>query len=757
MYNYGAPPGYNRPPGYGGSPPMAPPGMGPPPGASTPAAPGVAPPPGVSANGPPQLGGPRPLPSSWQPPTSMPNINFNAPVIRLGTAGPGRGGGTDGSAGRRESTQTPMRRGLGMDMNMRDADQQKGRETTQLLIPPTREEIARTIFIGNIAEGVSGDEGMERILETAGSLRRWTRATDANNKPQTFGFAEYEDAQSLETAAEVFKNVLVPTKRQEPGKVKQEGEEEEVEKTKLQVMVDDASVKYYEEWKARRNEDEATAQFRIDTAKDLLAQVLASLFNPRTAPPIDHSSDIMMHDTQAQDGDGAEIIHIPLSAAEDELADIPAEMREIVASEIASFRDRSIQRDQERLRREEEMEAEERRRSGRRSPPLSAPTGPSSSGVNGVPLGPKADRGIQGAPSGPKGSQFPRDYQGAVNFTNGGTLSNGIYINHEYDDDPASDSEIERRHKKKAEEEQDEVFKRKLNTWLKHESRSATSLQRTSDRMKNQENELQQRRDAQANHLKNFDDDHEASRKSVPFYRDPGAYMRERQRIKEKEEKDDALDRAAEERELAAQEKEREIARGLADSFLDQQAEELQRRTQARQEPARFKLSLGAAAKKIEEAAAPRRTAAEVENLLEDEEIAEQPSHKRTLKPILFDQSVRVNLTAEEIAEAQQVLAREIPNDKDGLWKWPVSWDHLLDKNIDKDIKDWAEKKILDTLGVQEDMLVEAIIDHLKNKGEPQDLVENLEGALDEEAELLVKKLWRVVIYYSECEKRGIK
>ena len=41
-------------------------------------------------------------------------------------------------------------------------------------LPPTREEIARTIFVGNIPDGVGGDDGMERILETAGKLVRWT-------------------------------------------------------------------------------------------------------------------------------------------------------------------------------------------------------------------------------------------------------------------------------------------------------------------------------------------------------------------------------------------------------------------------------------------------------------------------------------------------------------------------------------------------------------------------------------------------------
>ena len=101
-------------------------------------------------------------------------------------------------------------------------------------------------------------------------------------------------------------------------------------------------------------------------------------------------------------------------------------------------------------------------------------------------------------------------------------------------------------------------------------------------------------------------------------------------------------------------------------------------------------------------------------------------SKKRTLIPINYDAKVPANLTQEEIAEAQQQLAREIPVDKHGLWSWKVSWEHLSNKVIEADIKNWAEKKILDIMGVQEDLLVDAIVDHLRVKGAPQDLVENL-------------------------------
>lgn len=589
--------------------------------------------------------------------------------------------------------------------------------------PPTREEIARTIFVGNIPEGVGGDDGMERILATAGELKRWIRAKDANDRPQTFGFAEYGDAQSLRTAAEIFQDVRVPTKRQKPGQVHKDGDEE-VETTKLQVMVDDASVKYAEEW--TKNEDENTVQFRIDAAKESLAQVLSQLFNPLNMPQMDYVGDAMMRDAPMQDGPDIAIVNIDITAGEDELADIPADMREIVAAEIAAFRDRSNRRDQERLRREEEIEAEQRRREGRRvSPPPSAPTGPG--GANGVPLGPRADRGIQGAPSGPKSSQFPRDYQGGVNFVNGGSINGGMYIKREDDDDSASDSEIERRRKKKQDAELDEVYKKQLARWLKHESRSVSSLERTHDRMKHKEVDQQAAREAQAAQLKTFDDDAEASQKRHLYYRDHGEYMRERQKVREREEREDRVDREQEQREMAAKQKQKDYARDQANAFLDQQAEELLR-AQTPREPQHFKISLGAAAKKLEQTAAPRRTAADVENLLEDEDITEQPgAKKRTLIPINFDTTIRANLTQEEIEEAQRQLARDIPGDKEGLWKWPVSWDHLLDKHIDKEIKDWAANKVLDVLGLQEDLLVEAVVEHLRKRGGPQELVENLE------------------------------
>lgn len=187
-----------------------------------------------------QSGRPGGLPANFQPPANMPNINFSAPVIRLGTSGPPKsstpidGSGRDrdraagdSTGGRRTAAPAPAAAAAPSNLeyqrqNIRDAMQQNQ--------APTADEIVRTIFIGGITEGISSDEDIERILQAAGTLRRWIRATDADEKTCKFGFAEYEDPESLSTAAEVLKDVEVPVKKHPTGP-----EGGEAEKSKLLV------------------------------------------------------------------------------------------------------------------------------------------------------------------------------------------------------------------------------------------------------------------------------------------------------------------------------------------------------------------------------------------------------------------------------------------------------------------------------------------------------------------------------------------
>lgn len=508
-------------------------------------------------------------------------------------------------------------------------------------------------------------------------------------------------------------------------------------------MVDDASLNYLEQYQASRgDQDPIQAQLRKDAAKSSLSNVLAELQNP-SAPVqptymsnLDQDGDLSMQNGVEHPNE--EVVTIPLTV-DDELSDIPAEMRETVAKEIAAFRDRSTRRDMERLRREEELEAQERRKnmaqprpSRLASPPLTAPSGPAG-GANGIPIGPR-DRGVLNAPSGPKGyqgSQIPQDYQKGVTFVNGSGI-NGAgaagLINRDDEDSDASDEEIERRRKEKKEAEQEKMYQDQKRRWLNRERSRTAAVEREKARDKDDQARQDAHKDTMAKQLQEWNDDIEAGRKVQEYYMDRSLWIRNRAAFRGKEASDDALDRAAEDREKARETQEREQARGMADDFLNRQAIELDSKTQAPREPQRFKLSLGAAAQKAQAAASSRRTVADVEGLLEDEEEADT-SAKRTLIPIKFDNAAdALGLTEEERAQAARQLAADIPSDKDGLWKWPVKWEFVDETVLGEQLKPFVEKKIVEYLGVQEQMLVEVVEDHIRKRGSPDTLVEQLEG-----------------------------
>lgn len=110
----------------------------------------------------------------------------------------------------------------------------------------------------------------------------------------------------------------------------------------MQVVVDENSRKYIEEW-AGRGKDPAEAQFRLDSAREELDGVLASLrrFNLDLNPDMDRDGDSFMQNGDVKiDVLTGEVVTIPLNV-EDELADIPAEMRDCRKG------NRSVQRSQQ--------------------------------------------------------------------------------------------------------------------------------------------------------------------------------------------------------------------------------------------------------------------------------------------------------------------------------------------------------------------------------------------------------------------------
>jgi len=170
----------------------------------------MSPPPGMGANSAqsPNPGRPTGVPSQYQPPSSLPNINFAAPVIRLGVPQQGKPvapyGGFDDRRGASDMGGNRGRMGLGAEGGRHNRD--------AALQQPTKEEVSRTIFVGGLVDGVPSDALLEEIFGVGRGLRRWSRITNADGKLCDFGFAEYEDAASLEIATKLFEELELPLK-----------------------------------------------------------------------------------------------------------------------------------------------------------------------------------------------------------------------------------------------------------------------------------------------------------------------------------------------------------------------------------------------------------------------------------------------------------------------------------------------------------------------------------------------------------------
>ena len=482
---------------------------------------------------------------------------------------------------------------------------------------------------------------------------------------------------------------------------------------------------------------------RLDHAREALEAVLRDLTHP-TVPTrrdelsnLDRDGDVsMMNGSTA--GLNGDVVTIPISA-DDELSDIPAEMRETVAREITAFRDRSNRRDLERLKREEEIEQQERQRmmNGSRpsrlaSPPPSAPSGPAG-GANGIPVGPR-DRSGLNAPSGPKGfgQQIPRDYQKGVTFVNGTGIS--AVSAFEDEDTDASDNDLERRRNVKRDAELEKSYLEQERRWVNRERSRTAAVEREKHRDDEEDSRLNSEKEVMAKRLREWDDDAESARRAEEYYADRSMWIRNRTAFKGREAGLDDADRTAEQRERAREFQQRQRAGAMADDFLARQDVEMQRQEnenvhEQRREPAKFKLSLGAAAQKAQANSAAqnqKRTVAEVEGLLEDEEDAET-AQRRTLIPIQFDKNDTAVMSEEERAQAAKQLASDVPNDRERLWKWDVKWDFLDESVIDERLKPFVEKKIVEYLGVQEQLLVDVVVSALRGHKRPEDLVKELE------------------------------
>ncbi|XP_005106351.1 RNA-binding protein 25 isoform X2 [Aplysia californica] len=134
---------------------------------------------------------------------------------------------------------------------------------------------------------------------------------------------------------------------------------------------------------------------------------------------------------------------------------------------------------------------------------------------------------------------------------------------------------------------------------------------------------------------------------------------------------------------------------------------------------------------------------------------------KRKLVPLDYDEekstpTEKKTATAEEKRQKIKLLIESIPTAKDELYAFTVDWDIVDQSLMDKRIKPWVTKKIVEYIGEEEQSLTDFICQKVVARSTPQSIQNDVAMILDEEAEVFVVKMWRLLVYETEAKKLGL-
>ncbi|KAK9675557.1 hypothetical protein RND81_11G015000 [Saponaria officinalis] len=110
---------------------------------------------------------------------------------------------------------------------------------------------------------------------------------------------------------------------------------------------------------------------------------------------------------------------------------------------------------------------------------------------------------------------------------------------------------------------------------------------------------------------------------------------------------------------------------------------------------------------------------------------------------------------APKIMDAKQLIDM-IPKTKDDLFSYEINWGVYDENRLNERMRPWISKKITEFLGEEETTLVEFIVDKLGEHVKAVKMLDLLQQILDEEAEMFVLKMWRMLIFEIKRVETGL-
>ncbi|KAJ3213177.1 hypothetical protein HDU67_003192 [Dinochytrium kinnereticum] len=279
------------------------------------------------------------------------------------------------------------------------------------------------------------------------------------------------------------------------------------------------------------------------------------------------------------------------------------------------------------------------------------------------------------------------------------------------------DEEELKRRQERREREAAQAYIERENRYLNREAQRLRALHGYQAKLEEMEAKRARDREGMRKRLEEWDDDVEKTRGVEEFYTDRQRWVSRRQPFLQRETEADNRDRAAEEEELA---------RMVPD--VDRLEEERRRKEE----------------EKVMQQARER----EEEVKQRAEEVYPAPSGSGFV--------VSRIMTVDERKKAIENLVKSIPAEKSALAAWDIKWQYIDKALIDSKLRPFVSKKVAEVLGGEDKDLTDFVAQAMKKHMPSDKLIEELVEALDEEAEILVMKLWRMVIFESEARAMGI-
>ncbi|KAF7982124.1 hypothetical protein HWV62_29849 [Athelia sp. TMB] len=580
----------------------------------------------------------------------------------------------------------------------------------QPFMPPAAQK-QTTLFVGSISAGIT-DAFLNALLAACGPIKSFKRLITPANKPQGFGFAEFEEPEAALRAMSLLQGVELPAL--EDGCANKALLVKADEKTKLFL---DA----YSAQRMRTDADEARLQQSRAKVKELVDEINQKSQDAANNGLIDKEKYVVpphLHDLQE--------------------ADLPETQRGLVISEIAQFRERAAKREREKMR------------DNIRENPAMVPGAPSGPKVRewGKPQQSESTQPARGPSQG--FGQGAQGYQKPVGFVKAHDSVGPNAVGNDQRPPPGkttkSDEELEAERKEGRRREEEVSFRDRERRYEPRERTRVSALERTIARQEALKEAEERDRIEMSNRLAIWDDDES----DETFYVDRLRWRQTRARRLAKEEEADAESRVFEEREA-------ENLRRESDAFLARQMDELQALAEE-QRKAGLLLDDGAPLKLNVSIPAPVKaepSGKEKLTVFGAEEDEEEANRKKKVPLVKLDFSAAEG--GEKTKERLEKIKASVPTDKETLFKAKVRWDALSDLMIDRKMEPLVKRLMVKYLGeLEDDDLIMFVLEHLKDHKSPSKLVEGLEPVLEEEAIELTVSVWRQVIFESFAYGEGL-